>query len=188
MEDTLGLIMQSQGVNPSSKSWGDQEFGAALEVLKAQIASGQIRQVKGNSYSQDLVSGDAVACIAWSGDIQALNVENNDRFGFAIPDSGGQLWSDNLMVPATTSRLADAEKLINYYYDPTVAATVAAFVNYITPVVGAKAAMAQVAPDLVDNELIFPSAETLANVKMFRTLTADEESRYNGQFLNAIGA
>ena len=188
MEDTLGLILQSQGVDPSSSSWGDSEFGAALEVLKAQIASGQIRQVKGNSYAQDLVSGDAVACIAWSGDVQALNVENDDRFGFAIPDSGGQLWSDNLMVPTTTSRLADAQTLINYYYDPTVAATVAAWVNYITPVAGAKEAMADVDPDLVDNELIFPSAETLANVKMFRTLTADEEESYNGQFLDAIGA
>ena len=188
MEDTLGLIMQNQGVDPSSSGWGDDEFGAALEVLKAQISSGQIRQVKGNSYAQDLVSGDAVACVAWSGDVQALNVENDDRFGFAIPDAGGQLWSDNLMVPTTTSRLADAQTLINYYYDPTVAATVAAWVNYITPVAGAKEAMADIDPDLVENELIFPSADTLANVKIFRTLTADEEESYNGQFLDAIGA
>lgn len=188
MEDTIGLIMLEQGVDPGSTTWGDTEFENALDVLKAQIASGQIRQVKGNSYAQDLVSGDALACLAWSGDVQALNAENDDRFGFALPDAGGALWSDNLMVPVTSSRVADAEALINYYYDPTVAATVAAWVNYITPVKGAREAMEDIDPDLVDDPLIFPTDEMLASLKMFRTLTADETTKYNGEFLDTIGA
>jgi len=187
MRDTIGLIMLEQGVDPSTH-WGDNEFANALDVLKAQISSGQIRQVRGNSYAQDLVSGDAIAVIGWSGDIMALNLENNDRFKFALPDAGGTLWSDNLMVPKTSSRLADAEKLFDYYYDPQVAAQVAAWVNYITPVEGAQKAMEQVDPTLVDNELIFPSATTLANAHVFRTLTPEEEDSYNGQFLDAIGA
>jgi spermidine/putrescine transport system substrate-binding protein len=187
MRDTIGLIMLSQGVDPSG-DWGDDEFGNALDVLKEQIASGQIRQVRGNSYAQDLVSGDAIAVIGWSGDIMALNLENEDRFGFAIPDAGGTLWSDNLMVPSTSGRLTDAEKLIDFYYDPEIAAQVAAWVNYITPVQGAQEAMKDIDPDLVDNELIFPSDETLEKVKVFRTLTPEEEDSYNGQFLEAIGA
>jgi len=187
MRDTLGLIMWDQGVDPSG-AWGDVEFTAALDALTAQISSGQIRQVRGNSYAQDLVSGDALAVIAWSGDIQALNLENDDRFAFAIPDAGGTLWSDNFMVPAPSSRLADAQKLIDYYYDPAVAAQVAAWVNYITPVQGAQEAMADIDPSLVDNELIFPSAETLAKVAVFRTLEPDEDESYGSRFLEAIGA
>jgi spermidine/putrescine transport system substrate-binding protein len=97
--DTIGLIMSEQGVDISSPQWGANEFGRAVEVLNEQISSGQIRQVKGNSYKEDLVSGDAVAVIGWSGDITQLNAENDDRFEFAVPDSGGTLWSDNLMVP-----------------------------------------------------------------------------------------
>lgn len=187
MRDTIGLIMLDQGVDPSGH-WGDDEFGNALDVLKKQIASGQIRQVRGNSYAQDLVSGDAIAVIGWSGDINSLNAENDGRFGFAIPDAGGTLWSDNLMVPSTSGRVLDAQKLIDYYYDPKVAAQVAAYVSYVTPVQGAKEAMADVDASLVDNELIFPTASTLSRVKVFRTLTADEEDRYNGQFLKVIGA
>ncbi|MCG2799976.1 MAG: spermidine/putrescine ABC transporter substrate-binding protein, partial [Cellulomonas sp.] len=76
----------------------------------------------------------------------------------------------------------------DYYYDPEVAATVAAYVNYITPVQGAQAAMEKVDPSLVDNELIFPSESTLSKVSMFRTLTTDEDEKYNSQFLDAIGA
>lgn len=188
MRDTIGLIMFDQGVDPSSSKWGDTEFENALDVLKKQIASGQIRSVKGNSYKEDLVSGDAVAVIGWSGDIQQLNTENNGKFDFAIPDAGGTLWSDNLMVPSTSGQLVDVQKLIDYYYDPTVAATVAAYVNYITPVQGAQQAMEKVDPTLVDNELIFPTAATLAKVAMFRTLTTAEEDKYNSQFLTVIGA
>ncbi len=187
MLDTIPLIMQEQGVDPSGV-WGDAEFTAALDVLSEQIDSGQIRQVRGNSYTQDLVSGDAIACVAWSGDVVALNFENDDRFGFAIPDAGGNLWSDNFIVPSTSSRIEDAQKLIDYYYDPAVAAEVAAWVNYITPVQGAKEAMADIDPDLVDNELIFPTDETLSRVKIVRALTPEEEEDFNGRFLDVIGA
>ncbi len=56
-----------------------------------------------------------------------------------LPDSGGTLWSDNMMIPIGSPHKANAEKLINYYYDPKVAAEVAAYVNYICPVQGAQA-------------------------------------------------
>ena len=57
---------------------------------------------------------------------------------FAIPEAGGTLWSDNMMVPVGSPHLGNAENLMNYYYDPEVAAQVAAYVNYISPVEGAQ--------------------------------------------------
>ncbi|MFI2752742.1 spermidine/putrescine ABC transporter substrate-binding protein [Cellulomonas sp. P22] len=187
MRDTIGLVMFDQGVDPGG-DWGDDEFAAALAVLDEKISSGHIRQVRGNSYTQDLVSGDAVAVIGWSGDITALNYENDDRFQFAIPEAGGMLFSDNLMVPVGSPHRSDAEKLIDYYYDPEVAAQVAAWVNYITPVQGAQEAMTTIDPELAENQLIFPDADTLGQVSQFRSLTPDEEERYNGDFLDVIGA
>ncbi|WP_448059998.1 polyamine ABC transporter substrate-binding protein [Cellulomonas hominis] len=187
MRDTIGLIMLDQGVDPAG-DWAEDEFDAALGVLKDKIGSGHIRQVRGNSYTQDLVSGDAIAVIGWSGDITALNYENDDKFQFAIPEAGGTLWSDNLMIPIGATHKANAEEVMNYYYDPEVAAQVAAWVNYITPVQGAQEAMEAIDPDLVDNQLIFPDADTLARTHVFRTLTPEEETTYNGAFLDAIGA
>jgi spermidine/putrescine transport system substrate-binding protein len=187
MRDTVGLIMLDQGVDPAGK-WGQGEFDAALAVLKQKITSGHIRQVRGNSYTQDLVSGDAVAVIGWSGDITTLNAANSDRFQFAIPEAGGTLWSDNLMIPVGSPHKANAEKLFDYYYEPEVAAQVAAWVNYITPVQGAQQAMEAIDPTLVDNPLIFPDAATLATTHVFRTLTPDEETTYNKAFLDVIGA
>ncbi|APF41322.1 ABC transporter substrate-binding protein [Neomicrococcus aestuarii] len=186
MRDTMGLLMMAQGVDITG-DWGDDEFDKALETLTQQIDSGQIRQVKGNSYKEDLVSGDALAVICWSGDITQLNFENGDKWEFAIPESGGTLWSDNMLVPIGSQHKANAEALMNYYYDPEVAATVAAYVNYVSPVEGAKEAMEKVDPSLVDNKLIFPTDEDLKAVSVFRSLSSDEETNYGNKFQTAIG-
>ncbi|GAA3700684.1 spermidine/putrescine ABC transporter substrate-binding protein [Arthrobacter ginkgonis] len=185
--DTIGLIMMQNGIDISG-DWTSDDFDAALAVLDEQIASGQIRQVKGNSYKEDLVSGDALAVICWSGDITQLNFENDDKWEFAIPEAGGTLWSDNMMVPIGSPRKTNAEKLMNYYYEPEVAATVAAYVNFICPVEGAREAMEKIDPTLVDNPLIFPTDEDLARTKVFRTLTAEEETDYGSRFQQTIGA
>jgi spermidine/putrescine transport system substrate-binding protein len=186
MRDTMGLLMMENGVDIAGQ-WGSEEFDAALEMLEQQIASGQIRQVKGNSYKEDLVSGDALAVICWSGDITQLNFENDDKWEFVIPEAGGTLWSDNMMVPIASPHKRNAETLMDYYYDPEVAAIVAAYVNFICPVVGAQEAMEKIDPDLVDNPLIFPTEEDLAQAHVFRSLSAEEESDYGSRFQSAIG-
>lgn len=187
MRDTIGLIMLSQGVDISSDSWGDTEFQNAIDVFAQQVSDGQIRNIKGNSYADDLINEDTLAAIVWSGDITAINAEvGYDKFGFALPDSGGTLWSDNFMIPIGSQQKTNVETLIDYYYQPEVAAEVAAWVNYITPVVGAQEAMADIDPAMVDNQLIFPDEATLANAYIFRALSSQEQEKYNAEF-EAVG-
>ncbi len=181
MRDTIGCIMQDSGVDISGK-WGDTEFNSAIDVLKTHIKSGQIRNIKGNSYKQDLQNGDTLAAIVWSGDITQMNATAGDHWAFALPSKGGTLWTDNFIIPIGSKHKANAEALINYYYDPAVAAEVAAYVNYITPVAGAQDAMKAIDPTMADNQLIFPSAATLSNAHVFRTLSGIEEQKYSAQF------
>ncbi len=186
MRDTMGVIMLSQGVDISGSDWGDAEFDRAIDLFGKQVSDGQIRNIKGNSYADDLKNEDTLAAIVWSGDITAINAEVGDKFGFALPDSGGTLWSDNFLIPIGSTQKSNAQKLIDYYYEPEVAAEVAAWVNYITPVVGAREAMEQLDPSQVDNQLIFPNEETLAQAHIFRTLTNQEQQKYSAQF-EAVG-
>jgi len=186
MRDTIGLIMLEQGVSPADDFSGD-EFYNALDVLQKQVDSGQIRQVKGNSYKEDLISGDALAVIGWSGDIFQLNAENGDKWGVAIPEAGATLWSDNMLVPIGSPYKTNAEKLMNWYYDPAIAAEVAAWVNYICPVQGAREEMEKIDPELADSEWIFPTDEALSKSHVFRALTAQEETEYSSAFLGAMG-
>ena len=181
MRDTMGLIMMQQGVDISSK-WGDDEFDNAIDVFKKQVSDGQIRNIKGNAYLEDLKSEDTLAAICWSGDITVINAEAGDKWQFAIPTAGGTLWNDNFVIPIGSKKKSNVEQLINYYYEPEVAAKVAAWVNYITPVVGAKEAMAKIDPALADNQLIFPSEATLSKAHVFRTLTGGGEQKFNAEF------
>jgi spermidine/putrescine transport system substrate-binding protein len=186
MRDTIGLIMSEQGTDISG-DWGDAEFDAAMEVFSEQVDSGQIRNVRGNAYVEDLQNEDTLAAIVWSGDVTGLNAEvGAEKFAFAIPEGGGTLWNDNFLVPVGSSRKKNAETLMNYYYEPAVAAEVAAWVNYITPVAGAKEAMADIDPELAENQLIFPNDDTLAQVKIFRALSGQEESKYNAAFQSVL--
>ncbi|MDQ2661670.1 MAG: spermidine/putrescine ABC transporter substrate-binding protein [Actinomycetota bacterium] len=185
MRDTMGLLMLENGVDISG-SWGDDEYTEAIEVLRKQVDDGQVRNIKGNSYLEDLKSEDTLAAICWSGDITVINAEAGDKWEFALPTAGGTLWNDNFLVPIGSTRKANAEALINYYYEPEVAAEVAAWVNFITPVVGAKEAAIAIDPELAENQLIFPNEETLSNAFVFRSLDGAEEQRYQAEFQSIL--
>jgi spermidine/putrescine transport system substrate-binding protein len=185
MHDTAGLLLLDQGNDPGN--FTEAQFDAALEKLKAAVASGQIRRFTGNDYAQDLAKGDIAACIAWSGDVIQLGFED-ENIKFVAPEAGLMLWSDNMMVPNKATHLGNAEQLMNYYYDPKVAAELAAYVNYICPVKGAQAEMEKIDPDLAQNPLIFPDAATLAKTKVFMGLTEEQERSYQQKFQQVIGA
>ncbi len=181
MRDTMGVIMMGQGTD-ITKFTSDQ-FYNALEFFKGKIVDGHIANVKGNAYKTDLEDGSAFAVIGWSGDITQINFENEtEKFKFVFPESGATLWNDTMMIPIASPRQEQAEKLMNYYYQPDVAAEVAAYVNYVTPVVGAQEEMLKIDPDLAEDELIFPSDETLAKTQVFRTLSDAEEAEFVAEF------
>jgi spermidine/putrescine transport system substrate-binding protein len=181
MRDTMGIIMAWQGADPSN--FTDEQFQAGIAEFQSQIDSGQIRQVAGNDYIAALETGDVIAVIGWSGDMFQLG----EDFGVGLPETGGMLWTDNMLVPSVAQHKKNAEAVMNYYYDPVVAAEVAAYVQYISPVAGAKEAMADIDPSLVDNQWIFPDAATLDNSYVFMTLTPEQDVAYQREFQKAIG-
>lgn len=185
MRDTMGAVMLSMGKDPSN--FTDADFDAALDKLKKAVDSGQIRKFTGNDYKEDLAKGDLAACLAWSGDVIQLNFED-ENVKFVIPDEGLTIFSDNMQVPATATHKANAEKLIDYYYDPKVAAEVAAWVNYICPVAGAQEAMKDIDEELVENPLIFPDQTILSKAKGFKPLTEAEDRRYASAFESVAGS
>jgi spermidine/putrescine transport system substrate-binding protein len=187
MRDTIGIILLSQGVNLQTVT--EDQFMNAVDFMAKKISDGWIRGVKGNEYAEDLTSGDATAVIGWSGDMFILKAENEGKFDFALPDSGGTISGDNFVIPSTASAegKANAEKLINFYYDPAIAAEVAAYVNYVCPVKGAQAEMEKIDPALAASPFIFPDAAMSAKLNVFRSLTPAEETTWSEAFQKAAG-
>ena len=192
MRDTIGLVLMSQGIDiTSADSLTEDAFMAALDVIKEQIDLGQIYNVRGNSYLDDLSTGNIIASTAWSGDITVINYEagtedDPEPFGFIFPESGATLWADVFISPMGATHKKNAEKLIDYYYDPVNAAELALWVNYITPVVGAQDEAAKVDEELAQNQLIFPNADTLSKTQAFRSLTGQEEQRFASAWQNLL--
>jgi spermidine/putrescine transport system substrate-binding protein len=185
MHDTMLFMLLLEGADP--EDFTADEFSAAVDRLQKATDAGQIRSFTGNEYAQDLVKGNIVACEAWSGDVIQLQFDNPD-IKFVAPEEGLALWSDNMLVPNKADHKANAEQLMNYYYEPEVAAQLAAWVNYICPVQGAKEAMEKIDPELAANKLIFPDERTLSNAKNFMGLDQKTEQRYQKQFAAVVGA
>jgi spermidine/putrescine transport system substrate-binding protein len=185
MHDTMLFLLLMTGADP--ENFTEDEFGAAIDRLGEAVDAGQIRAFTGNDYAQDLVEGNVVACEAWSGDVIQLQFDN-PNIRFVAPEEGLSLWSDNMLVPNKGMHKANAEAWMNFYYDPQIAAEVAAWVNYICPVDGAQEAMEKIDPSLADNELIFPTQETLSNSYDFMGLDTKTEQKYQQMFADVIGA
>lgn len=185
MQDTMIFMLLLVGADPAD--FTDDEWGEALDRLQEIKDSGQIRQFTGNDYVQDLAQGNIAACEAWSGDVIQLQFDN-PAIKFVAPEEGLALWSDNSLVPNKAEHKTNAEKLMDFYYDPMVAAELAAWVNYICPVQGAQEAMTKIDPSLADNVLIFPDDALLAKTYDFKALTPEEEKQYQDDFARVIGA
>jgi spermidine/putrescine transport system substrate-binding protein len=183
MPDCMGLIMQSNGDDPTTVD--PAAFDKAIGTLQDAVDSGQIRRFTGNDYGDDLSSGNVAAAMAWSGDVVQLQLDNPD-LEFVLPEGGGMIWTDNMLIP-TGGDVFTASTYMNFVYDPKVAAEIEDWVNYICPVEGAKDELVKIDPDVAKNPLIFPTEDMLANVKSFDPEAADNPD-FKEKFQTVTGA
>jgi spermidine/putrescine transport system substrate-binding protein len=96
-------------------------------------------------------------------------------------ESGSTFACDNFLIPMGAPHASNAMALIDYYFQPEVAAELAlAGVNYVTPVNGAKEIAVAKDAAIGNNPLIFPSDEDYAGkYKVFRSLTAQEDNTFS---------
>ena len=90
-------------------------------------------------------------------------------------------------IPKGAKNKYTAELMIDFVYDPAIAAQIAAYVNYVTPVKGAKEELAKTDAEMAANPLIFPPDDVLSKVKIFKGLTEDEETYFNNKFSALLG-
>jgi spermidine/putrescine transport system substrate-binding protein len=162
MADTLGLVLLDNGDDPANVT--DEAFDRAIKSVQDAVDSGQILKFTGNDYGPPLVRGDFAACIAWSGDLAQL-VLDNPQLKWAVPEKGGIIWTDNMLIPLGGS-VPTASTYMNFVYDPAVSAQIALATGYISSVTGAQEQAVKLNPKAGSNELVFPSDATLANLHM----------------------
>ncbi|MGW0884138.1 ABC transporter substrate-binding protein [Streptomyces sp. NPDC002671] len=188
LDESFALLMQGNGVDITK--WTADDFHRVCDQVEREVHRGQIRRFTGNDYTKDLVSGDVLACQAYSGDVIQLQADNPD-IRFVVPESGAELWSDSLMIPNRARHKANAERLVDYYYTPEVAAGLAAWVNYVCPVPAAKEVLAAAKDKdtaaLAENPLIFPDSTMRKRLAVARDITSTERVEFARRWNRIVG-
>ncbi|MFF7548128.1 PotD/PotF family extracellular solute-binding protein [Streptomyces canus] len=185
MRDSIGMTLLDMGKDPAHFTADD--YDAAIARLQKAVDKGQIRRFTGNDYTSDLTSGDFAACIAWAGDVVQLKADSPD-IDFIIPDSGYMTSTDNMLIPNKARHKTNAERLIDFYYEPKPAAELAAYINYVSPVDGVKPELEKLDPDAANNPLIIPDKAMAAKSHAFRSLSSKEETAFEEKFAKLTGA
>jgi spermidine/putrescine transport system substrate-binding protein len=182
MRDTVGSVLIGMGIQPE-KATKDQVMTAIDKVAKAS-KDGQIRRFTGNEYTKDILKGDSTAILGWSGDAVQLTADNKN-VRFKNPKEGFMVFTDSMQIPVGAPHAYTAEKMIDFVYDPEIAAKIAAYVNYVPPVKGTKEVLAKSDPEIASSPLLFPD---LSNAHNFKTFSPADEREIDAAFQKAIGA
>ena len=136
-QDTGNLALLGIGVKPEKSTPADWQ--KAADKLKKQRDQGIVRKYYDQSYIDALSKGETALSMAWSGDIFQANLSaGNHDLKFVIPNEGGVIWTDNMCIPLGAAHPLDAITYMNWVYQPRIAATMAEYIDYITPVPGAQ--------------------------------------------------
>ncbi|MYW65367.1 extracellular solute-binding protein [Streptomyces sp. SID8379] len=186
LDESFALLMQGNGVDITK--WTADDFDKVCDQVDKLVKSKHIRRFTGNDYIKDLSSGDVLACQAYSGDIIQLQADDPD-IEFVVPEEGAELWAESLMIPNLADHKANAERLVDYYYRPEVAAELAAWVNYVCPVPAAKDVLAsskdKETAELAEDPLIFPDDAMRSRLAIARDITSKERTEFAKRW-NAI--
>ncbi len=198
MRDTMSLTLLSLGVVPTDATVDDAR--RAQQKLLEAAQRGQFRAFYGNDYYDQLAANNLALTMAWGGDVTQMKLYDNSDVEFIIPESGGMLYVDNMVIPRHADHPVDAHMMMNFWYDVGNAATLTEYIGYFSPVAGVAdrirldAAAARAAGDSATADQLevvagvsTPSAEQLASVHTYKILDEQEERTWNDLF-NAVVA
>jgi len=180
----LGLLKLGKSADPATTTADDLQ--AVHDDIKPLAANGL--RFTGNDYLQDFASKKVWAAMVWSGDLASSGTEGDT---FVFPEEGCMVWTDNMLIPKGAANKYTAELMMNFVYDPQIAAQIENYVYYVCPVNGVEDILKQLnasAPlDDYHLGLLFPTAEIIAKQHNFQFLQPDVDTKLKELFLDLSG-
>jgi spermidine/putrescine transport system substrate-binding protein len=180
--DTFGLVLLKLGVNADGATVTADQLQQAADAMQPLVDGGL--RFQGNEYLQDFAQKKTWAAYVWSGDL-ASSGGPDDKFIF--PEEGTLIWTDNMLIPKGAANKYTAELMMNFVYDPKIAAQIEDYVFYVCPVKGADAEIKAIDPDAATNPLIFPTPDVVAKQHSFQALSDENEAKLNELYAKLSG-
>ena len=119
--------------------------------------------------------------MVWSGDLASSGAADDV---WVAPTEGSMIWTDNMVIPKGAANKYTAELMMNFVYDPKIAAQIANYVYYVSPVKGADGCeIAKLDADAAKNPLLFPPDDIVAKQHNFQFLSDELETSMNDALL-----
>ena len=180
--DTFGLGLLKLGKNADPATTTPDDLQAVHDDIKPLVDKGLI--IVGNEYLKNFAAKKTWAAMVWSGDLASSGTEGDT---FQVPEEGVMIWTDNMVIPKGAVNKYTAELMINFVYDPVIAAQIEDYVYYVCPVKGADVEIKKLDPGAETNPLIFPPADVQAKYHNFQFLSADLEAKLDELYLDLTG-
>ncbi|WP_187414390.1 spermidine/putrescine ABC transporter substrate-binding protein [Nonomuraea sp. PA05] len=189
-QEIANFGMIALGIAPEKSTEAD--WRKAGEKLKAQSDAGIVRKYYDQSYIDAVSKGDVWLTMAWSGDVFQRQLAG-EPVKFVVPAEGGTIWTDNMLIPKGAANPVDALMLMDYLYQPAVAAELDEYIQYVTPVPAVEELLREKAKtakgedkkaleDMVSSPLMFPSEADYAKLHNYTQLTTQQEQVFNPIF------
>ncbi len=180
--DTFGLVLLKLGVNADGATVTPDQLDQAAAAIQPLVDAGL--RFTGNEYLQDFGQKKVWAAFVWSGDL-ASSGGPDDKFIF--PEEGTLIWTDNMLIPKGAANKYTAELMMNYVYDPKVAALIENYIYYVSPVKGCDVELKKLDASTEGNPLLFPTPDIIAKQHNFQALSDANEAKLNDLYAKLSG-
>ena len=157
--DVIPQALVYLGYDDSSKN--PQELQEAEDLLHE--ARPYIKKFTSSTLLNDLANGDVCIAMSWAGDYatassRAKEAGKDIDLRYFVPEEGGLLWVDIVVIPKDAKNIENAYLLLDYLLRPEVSADFVNLTHYASPILEAKAF---IKPEVLDDSAVYPTPEIM---------------------------
>ncbi len=172
----VALLKNGHDINTTN----DAELDAATQLLLDQLPI--VKSYEGDDIKNMLSRGIADIAVTWSGEAvaaKALAQQNGKTLDYVVPDEGGNVWYDGMVIPKTSQNKELAEKFINFVSRAENAKLISEYIGYAT---ANEAGYKLIDEELRGDEDFWATDDILARCTAFKYLGKDLE-KYQTRWL-----
>ena len=162
VRDTFACALKKLGYSLNTKNSEEIEEAKMLLIKQKPLLKGYVvDQVK-----TMMVNEDAEIAAIWSGEAMLL-MEANPKLKFFVPETGSNIWFDNMAIPKTAENIELAQKFIDFMCRPEIAKRNAEYIGYAT---ANKSGQNLLPEEVKNNSLYYPNQEIIDKCEVFSDL------------------
>ncbi|SER51898.1 spermidine/putrescine transport system substrate-binding protein [Lachnobacterium bovis] len=159
VRDTFAAALKK--LNYSINDTNKKHLEKALYILERQKKHVYAYMV--DETADEMIAGNAKLALCYSGEA-ATAMDSKESLAYSIPKEGSNVWVDSWFIPKSCKNEKNAMMFLDFICREDVATANFDYVYYASPILPV---VKKQPKDVLNNEAVFPSKETLKNCEIF---------------------